>query len=120
MFQRIVVVAGLAFVAVAAVSGQAVSRPRTGQAGASTVVAPPVATVAAQRAVIDKYCVGCHNLRVKAGGLALDELDLAKLSGSAEVVEKVALKLRAGLMPPPRMPRPDRATLDGLIGWLEN
>jgi mono/diheme cytochrome c family protein len=117
MFQRIVFVAGLAFAAVAAVSGQAVPRA-PGQAGASTV--PPVATVAAQRAVIDKYCVGCHNLRVKAGGLALDELDLAKLPGSAEVVEKVALKLRAGLMPPPRMPRPDRATLDGLIGWMEN
>ena len=121
MFQRIVIVAGLAFVAVAAVSGQAVPRARAGQANTSTVAAPPAAaTVAAQRAVIDKYCVGCHNMRVKAGGLALDELDLAKLSGSAEVVEKVALKLRAGLMPPPRMPRPDPTTLNGLIGWMEN
>jgi mono/diheme cytochrome c family protein len=120
MFQRIVIVAGLAFVAVAAVSGQAVPRARTAQAGASTVAAPPAAAVGAQRAVIDKYCVGCHNMRVKAGGLALDELDLAKLSERAEVVEKVALKLRAGLMPPPRMPRPDPAALDGLIGWMEN
>ena len=57
MFQRIVIVAGLAFVAVAAVSGQAVPRARAGQAGTSTAVAPPAAaTVAAQRAVVDKYC----------------------------------------------------------------
>ena len=30
------------------------------------------------------------------------------------------LKVRAGVMPPAGMPRPDRATLDGLVGWLES
>src|SRR5688572_30265794 len=111
MFQRSLVVAFLAFLAVSAVSGQA-ARPSTS--------VPRGASVDTQRALIDKYCVGCHNTRVKAGGLPLDELDLAKLSDRADVVEKVALKLRAGLMPPPRMPRPDRATLDSLVGWLEH
>ena len=33
--------------------------------------------------------------------------------------EKVILKLRAGLMPPMGMPRPDRAAIDGLASWLE-
>ena len=30
------------------------------------------------------------------------------------------MKLRVGMMPPARAPRPDRATLDGLITWMEN
>ena len=70
--------------------------------------------------MLDKYCVGCHNARLKTGGLALDQLDLSRLADHAEVAEKVALKLRAGMMPPLRAPRPDRATLDGLITWMEN
>ena len=76
--------------------------------------------VAAPRAVLDKYCVSCHNARLKTGGLALDQLDLSRLADHAEIAEKVALKLRAGMMPPPNAPRPDRATLDGLITWMEN
>ena len=69
--------------------------------------------------MLDKYCVGCHNARLKTGGLALDQLDLSRLADHAEVAEKVVLKLRAGMMPPPQSPRPDRATLDGLITWME-
>ena len=100
-------------VVVTAVSGQS---PRPG-AAAPTAAA---ANVARQRAVVDKYCLGCHSTRLKAGGLALDQLDLSRLTEQAELVEKVALKLRAGLMPPPRSPRPDHATLDGLVTWMEN
>ena len=70
--------------------------------------------------MLDKYCVGCHNTRLKAGGLALDQLDLSRLADHADVAEKVALKLRAGMMPPLRSPRPDKPTLDGLITWMEN
>src|SRR5262245_30361695 len=57
---------------------------------------------------------------MKTGGLVLDELDLSRLSDHAAIAEKVVLKLRAGLMPPAHMPRPDRATLDGLITWFES
>ena len=115
MFPRLLVGAIPALLVVAAVSAQqaAPAAPVTRPAGAA---APP----AAPRAVIDKYCVGCHNTRVKSGGLALDELDLSQLATRAETAEKVVLKLRAGMMPPPRMPRPDPATLDGLIGWMES
>ncbi len=124
MFLRIFSVGFLALLAVAAVSGQGTPSAGTPQSRAResrrTAAPPAPATVAAQRAVIDKYCVGCHNARVKSGGLLLDELDLSALSDHAATVEKVTLKLRAGLMPPPRMPRPDRATLDALIGWMEN
>jgi mono/diheme cytochrome c family protein len=121
MSQRILIGGVLAILAVTAVSGQGPQPQRTprlrlGQA------APPasLASAAAPRAVLDKYCVGCHNARLKTGGLVLDQLDLTRLADRAEVGEKVALKLRAGLMPPPQAPRPDRATLDGLITWMEN
>jgi len=73
----------------------------------------------AQRALINKYCVVCHNAKLKTGGLMLDQLDLAHLGDHAEIGEKVVRKLRAGMMPPSGMPRPDRAALDGLVTWME-
>ena len=75
-----------------------------------------------QRALLNRYCVGCHNTRQKAQGatpIALDELDLSNVAAHAEQWEKVIVKLRAGLMPPMGMPRPDRKTIDGLATWVE-
>ncbi|HEV8394213.1 MAG TPA: DUF1592 domain-containing protein [Vicinamibacterales bacterium] len=115
MSHRVLAGGVAAFLAVAALSAQAPS-PR---ATAASTSAPGGATADTPRAVIDKYCVGCHSARVKSGGLVLESLDLSRLSDHAEIAEKVVLKLRAGMMPPPRMPRPDRATLDGLITWME-
>jgi len=68
---------------------------------------------------VDKYCVTCHNQRLKTGGLALDTVDLGKIPAQAEAWEKVILKLRAGTMPPAGMPRPDAVTYRALSGWLE-
>lgn len=73
-----------------------------------------------QRATIDRYCVGCHNARLKTAGLELDQLDLAHLGEHADIGEKVVRKLRAGLMPPNGMPRPDQETMQSLIGWMES
>jgi mono/diheme cytochrome c family protein len=71
------------------------------------------------RQVIDKYCVTCHNQRLKTGGLTLDTLDISKVPAQAEVWEKVIRKLRAGTMPPAGMPRPDAAAYKELTVWLE-
>jgi hypothetical protein len=73
----------------------------------------------AQRAVLDKYCVRCHNQRAK-NGLTLDSLDLAHVSDKAEQWEKVVRKLRGGMMPPSGEARPEPATLEALAVWLEN
>jgi len=118
MFQRVLVGGFLTLLAVAAVSGQGSQGQRPQRQSAVPRASAPV-DAAAQRAVMDTYCVGCHNTRLKTGGLALDQLDLTRLADHAEVAEKVALKVRSGLMPPPRSPRPDQATLDGLITWME-
>ena len=71
------------------------------------------------RAVFDKYCVTCHNTRIKTAGLALDVLDLERVSEHADVWEKVVRKLRTGAMPPVGRPRPDKALSDSAASWLE-
>ena len=115
----------LTILAVAAVYAQGPQPQPTGARPVPSSTFAPGAAAAdqgsagVQRAVLDQYCVGCHNARLKTGGLALDQLDLSRLADQAAVAEKVTLKLRAGMMPPPRSPRPDRATLDGLITWIE-
>jgi hypothetical protein len=82
--------------------------------------APGRATPSADpRAVLDKYCVTCHNQKLRTAGLALDSLDVAHPSASAEIWEKVISKLRAGSMPPPGRPRPDVATYRGVVASLE-
>ncbi len=74
---------------------------------------------AAQKAVIDRYCVGCHNARTKTANLFLDQLDMSKISEHADVSELLVRKLRAGMMPPTGMPRPDAAAMDSLISYME-
>ena len=91
-------------------------------------------TATEYRALLDEYCVTCHNQRVvdgqnerptaltsqlRAVGLALDALDLSAVAADAAHWEPVVRKLRAGLMPPAGRRRPDQATLDQFSAWLE-
>ncbi len=72
-----------------------------------------------QRALLDQYCVSCHNDRLKVGGLSLQQLDPANVANAPETWEKVVRKLRAGAMPPQPRPRPDAPTYNALRHWLE-
>jgi Protein of unknown function (DUF1592)/Protein of unknown function (DUF1588)/Protein of unknown function (DUF1585)/Protein of unknown function (DUF1587)/Protein of unknown function (DUF1595) len=74
---------------------------------------------AQDRALLDRYCIGCHNEKTRTAGLVIDKLDLAHPGNNAETWEKVVLKIRAGMMPPSGTPRPDRATLDAFAAQLE-
>ena len=89
---------------------------------AQTGSAVPVANSpqASQEALLKQYCVTCHNARLKTGGLELDGLDLAKLPDHAEVWEKVVRKVRAGVMPPQGMRRPEPAALESFVSWVED
>jgi mono/diheme cytochrome c family protein len=71
------------------------------------------------RTVVNSYCVGCHNERVRTAGLFLDQVDVGEPSEVPEVWEKVLKKLRTRAMPPSGMPRPDEATYDALATYLE-
>jgi cytochrome c551/c552 len=71
------------------------------------------------RAVLDQYCVTCHNEKLKTGGLALDKLDADRVADAAPTWEKIVRKLRTGAMPPAGMPKPDQPVYDSLISYLE-
>ena len=71
------------------------------------------------RAVIDQYCVGCHNDKAKTAGLALNTLDVNSPGDAPDVWEKVVRKLRSRMMPPPGRARPDERTYDLLVSDLE-
>ena len=71
------------------------------------------------RALIDKYCVTCHNQKSKTAGLSLETVDFIRPSNSADVWEKVVRKVRAEMMPPVGAPRPDKASMDALAAYLE-
>jgi cytochrome c5 len=70
------------------------------------------------RAVLDKYCVTCHNERTKTAGLMLDKVDLSDIPAAADVLEKVVRKVRVGMMPPQGAPRPDQETAQALVAHL--
>ena len=81
---------------------------------AAAAPAPPSA-----RAVIDEYCVRCHNERLQTAGLALDAAGLDHVGLDAAVWERAVRKLQARAMPPAGAPRPDEAAYQGLVDYLE-
>jgi hypothetical protein len=72
-----------------------------------------------QWGVIQQYCAGCHNSKMKAGGRAFDTMSPDQIAQNAETWEAAVRKLRGGLMPPPGAPRPDVQTVAKLVSWLE-
>jgi len=71
------------------------------------------------RAVLDQYCVTCHNERARTAELLLDTADVENIGEGPELWEKVVKKLRTGAMPPAGMPRPDESTYESLATYLE-
>ena len=74
---------------------------------------------APSRELLDRYCVTCHNARLKTAGLSLDTVDLVQVAANAQVLEKVVRKLRGGRMPPAGRPRPAEAMVDAFVASLE-
>src|SRR5213594_3965487 len=71
------------------------------------------------RAVINTYCVTCHNQRLRTADLMLDKAEVDHPAENPAVWEKVLRKLRAREMPPPQRPRPEGATYDSVAQYLE-
>jgi mono/diheme cytochrome c family protein len=93
------------------------------QAQQSAKPAPKTATAKPtadpHRALVDRYCVTCHNQRAKTANLMFDTMDLAKVGEDAVIWERAARKLKAGMMPPPGARQPAPAELKSFVGWLE-
>lgn len=72
-----------------------------------------------ERALLDRYCVACHNAKLKTGGLAIDTASVENVGQNPAVWEKVLHKVRARYMPPAGLPRPDEKAYDSLVSYLE-
>ena len=70
-------------------------------------------------ALIEKYCVSCHNTTDWAGSLELETFSSASIADTPDVGEKLVKRLRAGMMPPVGEPRPDYETVQKLAETLE-
>src|SRR3984957_3187531 len=76
-------------------------------------------SVAGQRAFLKKYCVTCHNDRVRTAGLSLESVNLSDVTQSGEALENVVRKLGTGAMPPASAPKPDKAAAQAFLTSLE-
>src|ERR1041385_6834631 len=99
------------------VRAAAAQSPRQHAAPASP---SPSANASSQGALMKEYCGTCHNDRLKVGGFSLENVDVSRVGANPELWEKVVRKLRAGLMPPPGIRRPDLESYERLTVWLEN
>lgn len=93
--------------------------PTAAQTEAKSASAAAPASAAAERALLDRYCVTCHSDKLKTANFSLQNLDLTTAGDHPEIWEQVIRKLRAGMMPPPGMPRPPLAQYEQLRDWLE-
>ena len=90
------------------------AREPSPQSASTATSVPP-----SPRALVDQYCITCHNERLKTGGLSLDKVDIEHPAMAPEIWEKVAHKLRVGDMPPAGRPRPEPSMSMGLASYLE-
>ena len=108
------------FALLAAGCGQSEPEPRL---QSRAVQVPAQAELDAQTeqqwAMLDKYCMDCHNVDDFSGGLAFDLMSHDTLVEEGEVWENVVRKLRGRMMPPPGQQRPSSEELDAFVAWLE-
>ena len=81
--------------------------------------AAPASTQAADQALLNRYCAGCHNEKAKIGNFVLSTLDVTNVAPDAQRWELVVRKLRARSMPPAGRPRPTDSAYDGIVEHLE-
>ena len=81
------------------------------------VAASLCAQTPAEEQLVQRYCLGCHNSKLKTAGLSLESLSIEAHPGEWE---KVVRRLRARQMPPAPLPRPDEASYQALVRSLEN
>ncbi len=110
---------GVAVAAGPTVRGQAPGAAEAGQAPGVAEAGQTRVAVEAAQAIVDSTCRRCHNDRLRSGNLSLATFEVAKAIERADVAERMVRKLRAGLMPPAGVRRPDESALLGLAEELE-
>ena len=113
----------LAALGSAAIVGHAAADPApTGPMAARVVPAAlPMgadATPADRKAMLTRFCSGCHNDKLKVAGWSVTPLDPTNLAANDATWEKILRRLSLGEMPPKGMPRPAKANIDDFTHWL--
>ncbi len=106
------------FVTLAVMAGLTATLATPAAAG-QTGTAAGVGSASGHKAVLDKYCVTCHNSRLKTANLVLEGIDVANVSAGAPIWEKVVRKMRTAQMPPSGRPRPEKEAYSSMVAWLE-
>jgi mono/diheme cytochrome c family protein len=100
-------------------AGSALTMQAASGARRPSATSPSAAPVRAPYlALVDDYCLSCHDKDHEKGGLVLENVS-DDVSRHPEVWEKVVRKLRVRQMPPVGKDRPDEATYDAVISSLE-
>jgi len=98
-------------------AGALCAAPQPADKAASSATNP---AVAANQALIKRYCATCHNEKLRTAKLALDVLDLTHPEKDALTWERAIRKLRGGMMPPPGAPRPPLEAVNAFASYLED
>src|SRR5579863_8561375 len=87
---------------------------------AGTLTGAPQQAADPNKALVNRYCVTCHNQKLRTAKLAFDTLDLDHPEKDAQTWERAIRKLRGGMMPPPGMPKPTPAAVNAFATYLED
>ena len=79
----------------------------------------PTPVPADHRALLDRYCVTCHNDRLRTGGISFEADGFHHVGRDTAAWERVIRKLRSATMPPAGRPRPEPARYASFAAWLE-
>src|SRR5579862_3620900 len=113
----VITVTSVVFAVGASLVAQTAARPTSG----APSTASANADAAKYRALVNKYCVSCHNARTAnpaEGPVNLEGAAFDDLLGNAGTWERVIRKLSVRAMPPPGTPRPAEAEYAGFTSWL--
>jgi mono/diheme cytochrome c family protein len=114
MWLRAAGVGGVVVAAITTLPEAPIAAAQQAPAQAQTAAAAPGA-----RPLLQQYCIGCHNDRLKSGELSLAGVDPNDVNTHGPLLEKVVRKLRGGTMPPEGRPRPDKAVMEAFITSIE-
>jgi mono/diheme cytochrome c family protein len=107
-------------------AASSVAPVEAGQVPAVTIASTAASASADPRVardLLDRYCVTCHNARLKTASIVLerDVVDAANVGGHTDLWEKVARKMRSRTMPPMTTTRrPTPTEYAQFTTWLES
>ena len=74
--------------------------------------------ISSKLAVVDKYCISCHNAEDKKGDMNLEDIRFDDVLEHSEIWENVITRLKSRQMPPADRKRPTDETYEAVLANL--